>query len=114
MIIIPFIIKNNYNKYYQCGYGNGYVILPPGHRYYGVDYEHIECSVHGGLTFSKSVKDIKHTMFDFKSHNIEDGWVIGFDTCHYNDSLENFPKSRVIEEVMNLKKQMYQVKNKRN
>jgi hypothetical protein len=45
---------------------NGYVRLPEGHPFEVLDYDDIDVSVHGGLTFS------------------EDGWI-GFDTAHAGD-----------------------------
>ena len=30
------------------GWGNGYVLIPRGHPWYGVDYDQISCDVHGG------------------------------------------------------------------
>jgi hypothetical protein len=37
------------------GWGNGYVVIPEGHKYHGVDYNDIPVDVHYGLTFSQLV-----------------------------------------------------------
>lgn len=51
-----------------------YIILPEGHKYYGVkDYDSIPLEVHGGLTFAD-----KHRLVDGK-------WCIGWDYGHYGD-----------------------------
>lgn len=42
---------------------NGYVQVPQGHPWHGLDYDEIDVEAHGGLTFAR------------------DGWI-GFDTLH--------------------------------
>lgn len=75
---------------YEHGWGNGYVHLPKGHKYFGIDANDIPYEVHGGLTFADEI----------------DGyWVIGFDTCHYGDTLEKWPKKAVWEETQRLLRQ---------
>lgn len=66
------------------GWGNGYVFLPPGHPYHGVRYDSIPVEVHGGLTFSEAEGEF---------------WKVGFDTAHWNDSLEAWPEERVQAET---------------
>lgn len=34
----------------------------------------------------------------------DDWWILGFDTCHWNDNSLNWNKEQVIEETFNLKK----------
>lgn len=83
------------------GWGNGYVKIVPGNKFFQKHYDDIDVNVHGGLTFSEDVKD---DSFD------SPGYWIGFDTAHYNDNLENWPKSRVFEETMDLFRQVYHLK----
>lgn len=83
---------NIYLSKWSTGWGNGYVHLPPGHKWYGWDYNTIPVDIHGGLTFGQWDKE--HI-----------NWVIGFDTAHSGDTLENWPKERVIEETNDLLKQ---------
>lgn len=72
--------ENTWMSFISHGWGNGYIHLPKGHPWYGMHYDHIPADVHGGLTFSEE----------------EDGyWVIGFDTGHYGDTLENCPEEYV-------------------
>lgn len=47
---------------------NGYVYVPKSNLYYGKEDIPITC--HGGLTYAEQEGDY---------------WVIGFDTCHYDD-----------------------------
>lgn len=79
----------------NTGWGNGYVAVPPSHCLCGVDY--LTCDniikVHGGITCSQ---------FGDGKYAPKDWWVFGFDTCHWNDNLDNWPKEAVIEETMNL------------
>lgn len=89
------------------GWGNGYVLLPPDHLYYNIDYDDIPVDVYGGLTFSNYVSEsgFKHKI-DEKYHNY---WCIGFDTAHSGDNSFNWPKERVLEETIKLKKQLEQL-----
>lgn len=56
----------------------GYVGVPEGHRAFGVDYDDVNMSVHGGLTFS-----------DYgKANDVlkgSDTYWLGFDCAHYGD-----------------------------
>jgi len=81
-------------SFMQRGWGNGYVGLPAGHLWYGVNYDDIPVDVHGGLTFGEEIE-----LYGNKY------WVIGFDTAHYDDSLSAWPKSRVMSETMDLLEQ---------
>ena len=58
-------------KRHQLGYNLGYIRIPNGHYFYGVDYNNIRVDVHGGLTFSSLGED--------------NSWIIGFDTAHIGD-----------------------------
>lgn len=51
---------------------NGYVKIPQGHKYFGVDYNDIPVTVHGGLTYCRLADD-------------QVNWIVGFDTAHYMD-----------------------------
>ena len=96
------LISVQYND--NFGWGMGYVLLPPNHPFYGINYNDINIDVHGGLTYSnyfdstrflkwtnnrKVVGDI--TLDNFKKFN--NYWMIGFDTNHYGDNLENCSES---------------------
>lgn len=88
------------------GWGNGYVVIPEGHKCYGLDYNQIEekyeIDVHGGLTFSAMATEI-----DFQSYGINpNDWVIGFDTCHAGDTLRRWTKTRVELAAKNLADQI--------
>src|SRR5687768_15255790 len=55
---------------------NGYVHIPEGHPWHGVDYFEVPVEVHGGLTFGPRPED------EDRMDTL--GWV-GFDTNHYCD-----------------------------
>jgi hypothetical protein len=66
-------------------YGNwcGYVGIPEGHRYFGMDYNELEFAVHGGLSYSDFC-------FEHICHVPEEGrpervWWLGFDCGHCFD-----------------------------
>ena len=88
---------------FEHGYACGYVAIPKGHKYYGVDYDDIDVDVHGGLTHSALVVgDENYDVFkDYVGY-----WVVGFDTCHAGDNLINCSKEFVIEESKRLLNQL--------
>lgn len=120
------IIESRFNKIPQLmfdfGYGNGYVLIPKGHPFYGKHYDEIDSTnewkiyVHGGLTYSEYFNSddflewIKDREFcgDVNLENYKDlngYWIIGFDTNHYNDNKQNCSKEYVIGETEDLLEQ---------
>jgi len=67
MLGFEYRITNNFG-----GARCGYIKVPPGHPWHGMDFEIIPCEVHGGLTFSSG-----------ESEGSE--WWIGFDFAHPSD-----------------------------
>lgn len=100
-----FVIENKHleRKHISFGWGNGYVIIPEAHPMHGVDYNDIDVSVHGGLTFSESAEKLDWPEI---MPNEKKSWIIGFDTCHGGDSLERWPMVKVQEEAENLLSQL--------
>lgn len=95
----------------ERGWGNGYLILSKGHPLWGVHYDVINESTHmnphGSWTFSnyyKNMKKIENEIItdepSFEFNN--DDWIIGFDTAHYNDNLDNWPKEMVFKHIREL------------
>jgi len=100
-----FVKRNTWLQGITTGWGNGYVVLPKGHKYHGKDYDDINVDVHGGLTFSDAANELN----DWPEIIAEDkgGWVIGFDTAHLDDDLNKWPDAEsVMKETENLKKQL--------
>jgi hypothetical protein len=60
------------------GYRCGYIRLPENHPWHGCDYDIIDASVHGGLTFSEPDES------GIRPHP-DSGWWIGFDCAHAGD-----------------------------
>ena len=96
----------------EVGYANGYVAVPKDHPFFGKGYDDVDINIHGGLTFATSGDNICK---DFSETEVLEGclydldknwWVFGFDTCHYMDNLDNWPREAVIDETLNLKKQL--------
>jgi len=80
----------------KFGWGNGYVGVPEGHPWFGVPYDEINVGVHGGLTYGSD-------HFPRKEEPKKDGlWWVGFDTRHYNDDFDRWPKEAVREETQYL------------
>lgn len=88
------------------GWGNGYVLIPEGHPAHGKHYDDIDVDVHGGLTFGRLVDD--HMIKQWPELKEEDkgGWLVGFDTAHYDDSLARWPKEAVQAETDRLMEQL--------
>jgi hypothetical protein len=67
----------------------GYIALPPEHPWSIIgDYDGIECSVHGGLTYHRGPRVVTSTQLDdfFGADFAPQGWhVFGFDCSHYGD-----------------------------
>lgn len=92
----------------KCGWGNGYAIIPRKHALYRYCYDdihllHPKLQVNGGLTFSAPVKKIDWP--ELPKH-IKSGWVVGFDTAHFNDTPEKWPEEEVLKETKRLKMQL--------
>jgi len=90
------------------GWGNGYIIIPKGHPLYNKTCSEINdliptLKVHGGLTSARSVNSIDCKELPKGSKG---GWIIGFHTAHYGDSLTKWSKEAVIKETEELKKQL--------
>jgi hypothetical protein len=105
-----YVIRNPQWKYnnevsvLKRGWGNGYVAVPPTHPAYKMDYATIiypmdyatiiyPIDVHGSLTYSD---------FGNGQNAPKDWWVFGFDTSHYNDNLDRWPKEAVEAETKRL------------
>ena len=73
------------------GWGNGYVAVPPTHPAYKVDFD--KFNIHGGITY---------TGFGNGQDAPRDWWVLGFDTSHYDDNIEQWPKEAVEAETKRL------------
>lgn len=79
-----------------AGWGNGYIGVPPEHPWFGKDYDDIDCSVHGGLTYGA----------DHAPKQEPDGyWWFGFDTGHCEDNKFNCPESYVDTQIEYMRQQ---------
>ena len=88
------------------GWGNGYVVIPKGHPAHNINYDEIFVDVHGGLTFSNNVDSLNKEDFPELTNEMAGCWVVGFDTAHFGDNLENWTKERVIDETNDLRLQL--------
>ena len=96
-----YVIRNSQWKYnnevsvLKRGWGNGYVAVPPTHPAYKMDYDTLMYSidVHGGLTYGT---------FGNGENAPKDWWIFGFDTSHFQDDIERWPKEAVEAETKRL------------
>lgn len=89
------------------GWGNGYVLIPEDHGLYKYHYDIINkyVDVHGGLTYSDLVDEKMIKLFNLEEEDLNK-WMVGFDTCHWEDTLLRWPKEEVQRETDNLAKQL--------
>lgn len=94
----------------EHGWGNGYVLIPPGHPFHGKSYNEIhdmaEINVNGGLTFSELVDEDMLKHWNDLDEEYLGFWMVGFDTAHYGDTLERWPEESVQAETDRLAKQI--------
>jgi len=102
-----FVKENTWLPGLEHGWGNGYVIIPKGHKLHEKHYDNIEVVVHGGLTFSDSAE---HLDWPEIPKSLKDGWVVGFDTAHWEDNSINWNKNAVISETKSLRNQLIAIK----
>lgn len=104
---IAFTVENHQLRpHANVGHSNGYVALPEEHPCFGMEYDAIhskyDIDIHGGLTLSKTA-----------GNGIGDEypgmWIVGFDTCHYMDTIDGWPLERVQAEANRLKEQLDKV-----
>lgn len=97
------------------GWGNGYVVVHRDNPAFGVGYDELDIVVNGGITYSRSVQEssqFKPQLLTLGIYNHPDYWVFGFDTAHYRDSLERWPKEEVIEETKRMLIQFIEMEGK--
>lgn len=94
-------------KMMEVGWGNGYALIPIGHPLHGKNYEEIDefVSVHGGLTFSNLIDADLIRHFNLEEEDIGK-WCVGFDTCHFEDNIQRWPKEFVQAEADSLARQL--------
>lgn len=136
MKLIAFIAPTP-SGWFEHGTHNGYVAVPPGHPCFRGNYfEKPVCDldVHGGITFSEPVcaeettfmsqRELKpecigkrYPFMDEAEYITEekdipdDYWILGFDTCHYNDDKIKWNRQSVIAETLRLKEQLEELAN---
>ena len=89
-----FLLENNWIPEDQCGWGNGYIVLPKGHKFHGKHYDDImsEVDTCEELTYSEPDE--------------EGNWVIGWDSAHYWQTKDNYPFSKVLSQTICIQKQL--------
>lgn len=104
---IPEPHRKIFMKMMEVGWGNGYVLIPIGHPLHGKNYEEIDefVSVHGGLTFSNLIDADLIRHFNLEEEDIGK-WCVGFDTCHFEDNIQRWPKEFVQAEADRLARQL--------
>lgn len=105
----------------DCGWGNGYVAIPKGHPCFGMGYDQIhskyDIEAHGGLTFAEAGEELVNWQVRLDENQeipqeflTKDYWIVGFDTAHYQDTLQNWSKDHVERHTKALLKQFEDIK----
>jgi hypothetical protein len=95
----------------ETGWGNGFIAIPENHKWYGKDFleinKEINNQIHNNLCMSRYKYDCYINTFkwytDLKFKIPENYYIIGFDTCNENDTLESCHKEFVEKETEKLK-----------
>lgn len=98
-----FVRENTWLNGLSHGWGNGYVVIPNGHKLHGCPYDDMDVHVNGGLTFAEMADSCDWEELDESDLG---GWVVGFDTCHAWDNQDNWAKEAVENETEKLKLQL--------
>lgn len=72
----------------------GYVRVPPTHKYFDKDYNEVDVSVHGGLTFAALEPCVEH--------KDGQGYWFGFDCAHAGDAHYDLSVREVPKELERL------------
>ena len=89
-----YLVKNTW--YPEGGWGNGYVVLPKGHKYHGKNYDDIM----SGCKFCEELT--------FAQYDEEDNWIVGWDSNHLGQNKENYPFKVVLDQTRKLEEELNQ------
>lgn len=93
-VVVSKVMHSQYadilGPYHRCGY----VGIPQGHPLYGVHYNDIQASIHGGLTYSDE---------EWPDNS---KWWVGFDCAHSGDTVEKWTLKAVLNECKELARQL--------
>lgn len=130
-------IRTDARMQIDCGYANGYVAIPPGHPCHGKSSLELADEsgiiIHGGITYASPavygeeyngmkvnpayigmkamVLNGAEYLNGDENFILDDWWIIGFDTCHFGDSILRWTRNQVIKETLNLKAQLKEIAN---
>ena len=113
---------NSYPILIQKGWGNGYLVFNKFHPLYKKSYDDINQSEHmnphGGWTYAEIAgahmlkRKTKLTPINDEELEIHNNdWIIGFDTGHFSDSMDNWHREAVIDHTEELKKYYSKIEN---
>lgn len=104
---MEYIIKENTwlkRELTDFGWGNGYVLIPEGNIFHGLDYNDImqKVQVNEELTFSSMVNEemVNHWP-ELRKQDIGK-WCVGWDSCHVHQNISNYPKEVIDKETQKL------------
>ena len=87
---------------------NGYVILGKNHPFDGARDIIGNYDVHGGITFTNKLKDFNIDPYP-ELWAYADNWVVGFDTAHAGDNVNNWDLDKTVNETIKLSQLMNKI-----
>lgn len=87
---------------------NGYVILGKNHPFDGARDIIGNYDVHGGITFANKLKDFNIDPYP-ELWAYADNWVVGFDTAHAGDNVDNWGLDKTVNETIKLSQLMNKI-----
>lgn len=96
---------NNLPDVDNRGWGNGYVVIPEGHKLYNIDLAQINDNVeiHGTITLRVLASELDWPEI---TEDMKDSIILGFDTAHGVETIKLWPKERVINETLKMQHQL--------
>lgn len=113
--VLYFIVPTEQVPFMERGWGNGYCILPPGHKFHGKDMSELDSlSVHCGITYTKYMsaelvdfyKEYAIGISGILDESFIGCWLVGFDTGHSRDNPKDCDQKYVLNQTLKLWKQL--------
>ena len=76
LFVYPWFISRN-----AMGAWCGYVVVPESHTWFGLGYDDVNATAHGGLTFSGRLSKEQLATLNL----VGEWWAVGFDCSHFGD-----------------------------
>ncbi len=112
--ILPEASLKEIEKFLPHGWGNGYLYLPKGHPWYGIDYDSfdynsITTNIPWGFTYA--TEETIHYPGQLCWEDMDTYWVLGFDTMHYGNNIIDHDETWIDNTLASLKQDAVNILN---